>query len=199
MTRATVLSLMLLLLAACARQAVYQAEISPAWEAHRQMMEAITGWKIKGRVGLYSDNEAWPGDLIWLQTGNSYDIRLIAPVAAGNLHIYSVPNGVMFEHSGDSQVHFTADPEAMIQQTFGWQLPIADLRYWIKGIPSPESSSKGVMTVDELGRLRELAQSGWKISYQNYTTQAGQSMPKKMLLEQADLSIKIFIRNWQFL
>lgn len=199
MIRFIVFSAMLLLLAACARQPVFQAEALPAWEAHRMKMEQISDWQIEGRVGLYSENEAWPGDLLWQQKGNSYDIRLIAPVAAGNMHIYSVPDGVMFEHSADPEVRFTADPEALIRQTFGWQLPIADLRYWIKGIPSPKSRIAGQINVDEQGRLRELTQSGWKITYQKYVSQADKAMPKKVLLEQADLSIKIVIRKWQIL
>ena len=199
MTRCLVLFMMLLVLAACARQPVYQAEDSAAWEAHRNNVDAINDWKIEGRIGLYSDNEAWPGDLHWLQTGKSYDIRLIAPVAAGSLHIYSVPNGVMFEQSSYQHAQFTSDPEGLIKKNFGWQLPIADLRYWIKGIPSPESAVTGMMDVDEQGRLRGLTQSGWKITYQRYIEQAGKTMPKKVLIEQEDLAVKIVIRKWQFL
>lgn len=190
--------LLIMLLGACARQPVVPEDSRQlAWEQHRSLVMNLKDWKIQGRVGLYTADEAWPGDLHWQQSDAQYDMRIIAPMGAGNLHVYSVEGGVMLEHSSNTQAHFTPDPEALIQQQFGWMLPMKNLRYWITGIPSPLVNIQGKLDLDAQGRLNSLKQSGWNISFLRYQELKGLALPQKVLLEHEDLSLKIVIRKWQ--
>jgi len=192
------LFLLLVLLGACARQPAVKDDVNQqAWKQHQLSMMSLNDWKIQGRVGLYTADEAWPGDLLWQQSAAQYDMRIIAPMGAGNLHIYSVQGGVMLEHSSNTEAMFTPNPELLIQQEFGWILPIRHLRYWITGVPSPLESIQGALDTDAQGRLKTLQQSGWNISFLAYTNMNGYELPQKVLLEHRDLSIKIVVRKWQ--
>ncbi len=198
MIRIPFLFLLIALLAACARQPIVKEDVKQQiWQQHQQSLMDLKNWKIQGRVGLYTADEAWPGDLLWQQSAAQYDLRIIAPMGAGSLHIYSVEGGVMLEHSSNAQAHFTANPEALIQQEFGWILPMRNLRYWITGMPSPLENIQGKLDIDAQGRLNTLQQSGWNISFLSYTNMKGFELPQKVLLEHQDLSIKIVVRKWQ--
>jgi outer membrane lipoprotein LolB len=196
--RFSFLLLLVLLFSACS-QPLQVPDSGPmqAWKSRQAALMNLTDWKLQGRVGLYTEQEAWPGDLHWQQSGAAYDMRIIAPLGVGNLHVYSVEGGVMLEHSSEPQAYFSSDPEVLIQKQYGWKLPISNLRYWMTGLPSPLSSLSGKLDLDEHGRLQSLQQSGWHISFQHYKKIAGYDLPTKVLLEHQDLSVKIVVRKWQ--
>jgi len=196
--RVSLLILMVALISACAREPLLrESQQLMAWKKHQSMLLALKDWKIQGRVGLYTPDEAWPGDILWSQSEQNYDMRIIAPLGAGTLHVYSVDGGVMLEHSSEPMAQFSPDPEAFIEQKFGWQLPLNSLRYWMTGVPSPQGKLSGTMDLDEQGRLKSLQQSGWNIQFSKYTDVSGYTLPAKVLLEHKDLSVKIVIRKWQ--
>jgi outer membrane lipoprotein LolB len=189
---------MIALIGACAREPLLRDSVQlRAWKQHQSLLLQLKDWKIQGRVGLYTPDEAWPGDIHWSQSEQNYDMRIIAPLGAGSLHIYTVDGGVMLEHSSEPMAQFSADPEALIEQKFGWQLPVNSLRYWMTGVPSPHGKLSAEMDLDEKGRLISLQQSGWNIQFSNYKNVSGYELPAKVLLEHKDLSVKIVIRKWQ--
>ncbi len=198
MSRLLFLLLLIPLFSACTPPMQVPDDVSlQAWKLRQSALMELKDWSLQGRVGLYTEQEAWPGDIHWQQTGTAYDMRIIAPLGSGNLRVYSVEGGVMLENSSEPQPYFSADPEAMIQKQYGWKLPIRNLRYWMTGLPSPLSSLSGKLDLDKLGRLQSLQQSGWQISFQRYKNIAGFDLPTKVLLEHKDLSVKIVIRKWQ--
>lgn len=198
MLRVFLFILMVSLISACARGPLLPDKQQRVdWQQHQDRLLALTDWNIQGRVGLYTPDEAWPGDIHWKQTGHDYDMRIIAPLGAGSLHIYSVEGGVMLEHSSEPMAQFSPDPEAYIEQKFGWQLPVNSLRYWMTGVPSPQGEIKGAMDLDDKGRLNSLQQSGWHIQFSKYKNVSGYDLPAKVMLEHKELSVKIVIRKWQ--
>ena len=54
----------------------------------------------------------------------------------GKLVLTGDADGVAWNDSrGRTGQH--ADPEALVAEIWGWQLPVAALKYWIRGIPRP--------------------------------------------------------------
>ena len=167
-----------------------------AWLQHRNAVLQLNKWTISGRVGVYTEDEAWPGDLIWKQNQKKYDLRIIAPLGAGNLHIFTANGGVILESSSNPRPYFSPDAESLLKQQFGWILPLDNLRYWVRGIPHPISPVSGVMEFDGQGHLQTLNQSGWKVSFARYKKVGPYQLPGKILLEQQERSVKIIIRRW---
>lgn len=197
MLRVLLSSLVVVLISACAREPLLRDHQQwRLWEKHQAQLLSLKDWKIQGRLGLYTPDEAWPGDVLWSQSGQGYDIRIIAPLGAGSMHIYSVEGGVMLEHSSEPVAQFSPDPEALIAQTFGWQLPVTSLRYWMTGIPSPQGAIEGELDLDEQGRLNSLRQSGWNIQFSKYKSVSGFELPARVQLEHKELSVKIVVRKW---
>ena len=74
-----------------------------------------------------------------------------------------------------------ADPEALVAEIWGWQLPVAALKYWIRGIPRPghpvaDAEFAGV----EVTRFR---QSGWLVEPGAYRDVDGLALPTRLRLE----------------
>lgn len=198
MLRVFPIILVVVLASACSREPLVRDDLKfNAWKTRQAQLLQLVDWKIQGRVGIYTPDEAWPGDIHWSQSAKNYDMRIIAPLGAGSLRIYSVEGGVMLEHSSQPRAQFTADPEATIEQQFGWQLPLNSLRYWMTGVPSPQGTLPAGLALDERGRLLSLQQSGWTVHFSKYKNVSGIELPTKVLLEHQELSVKIVIRKWQ--
>lgn len=190
------LGTMLVLISACSQPKPVNQSQKLAWTQHQLQISKLQDWNLNGRVGLYTKDEAWPGDLQWKQKGDQYDMRIIASLGAGSMRVYSVEGGVVLEHSSSAVPHFSATPETLLKEQFGWELPVRHLRYWMKGIPSPFAEVTGVLDLNSRGYLNNLKQAGWAISFSRYKQTAAYILPAKVLLEHEDLSIKIVIRQW---
>ena len=173
------------------------SEQQQQWQRHQQQVLGLEKWQIQGRVGFYTEHEAWPGELNWQQNHQQYDVRIIASLGAGSIRIFTTEGGVMLENSSDPRPHFSPDPQALLKQQMGWDLPIDSLRYWVRGIPSPLEKDPGKWQLDASGRLANLQQAGWSIEFDRYKPNAGIVLPGKVLMEHKDLSVKIVIRKWQ--
>lgn len=198
MGRLSLLLLLVFIASACSQQKlVATSRQLDAWKARQALLAGLENWKIQGRVGIYTEDEAWPGDLQWTQSRQQYDIRIIGSLGAGTLQVVSVEGGVVLRSSSDASPHFSPDPESLLKSRFGWTLPIRNLRFWMRGIPSPLESLTGQPELDHAGRVKSMEQSGWKISYNGYRKVAGFELPVKILMEHKELSVKVVIRKWQ--
>jgi len=192
------LLLLMAMISGCSQApVVITDQLQASWHAHRDQLMKLNDWSIQGKVGLYTPDEAWPGELQWQQNSDQYDVRIIAPLGAGTLRVFSVEGGVVLEHSSEAGQRFSPDPESLLQQQFGWQIPIRHLRYWMVGLPSPLSTISGDYQLDQQGRLQSLLQSGWKIEFSRYKKTAGMVLPTRVLMEYEDLSVKFIVRKWQ--
>jgi outer membrane biogenesis lipoprotein LolB len=52
------------------------------------------------------------------------------------------------------------------------------------------------MTWDIDGKTKTLVQDGWNIEYNDYLIHEGYSLPKKVLLSNNRITIKLIVDNW---
>lgn len=86
--------------------------------------------------------------------------------------------------------------DLLVQQQLGWQIPVETLAWWVRGLAAPEDFDQ--RELDQDGNLLLLSQRGWQIEYGRYSQVGGIAMPVKMTARQADKSVKLAIRNWEF-
>jgi outer membrane lipoprotein LolB len=170
----------------------------PAEKAWQQRVEALSGldsWVCNGRVGASDGKESFSGSLRWRQTQDAYQIRLSGPLGQGLVEVKGSPQGVSLRTS-DQNTYMAPTPEALLDQYFGWRLPVTGLRYWIMGLPMPGVPiAEGAL--DLRGRLARLEQSGWRIQYLAYRQVGELELPAKLVLEHPRLSARIVISRWQ--
>lgn len=187
------------LLAACARvptqSPLPQDALQATWQAHRARLAELSDWSLQARVGIRTKAEGWSAGLHWTQEDHSYTMRLIPPLGQGAVTLEGSSSHAVIRTS-DGKVLSAADPEMLIQRNFGWSIPVAGLKYWIRGIPNPDETIDA-MELDQQGHISRLEQSGWRVRIQRYARETGLDLPKKLILEHERMTVRVAVRRWQ--
>lgn len=168
-------------------------DVDAAWAVHNKKLNNLEGWNIDGRISISYEEEAWHATLLWQQINQAYQIRLFGPFGAGAIELNGSPESVVLIQDGQQQ--YSQDPELLLSQQVGFKVPIKGLRYWVVGQQIPDKPA--TLELDELGRLTQLQQGGWKIRYHAYTKTNGYSMPSKIFMNNKGLDVRIIIDRWQ--
>lgn len=191
-------ALLSLLLAGCAgigpRESVEGAGNTADWRHHKAQIARIDGWQISGKIGIRAPQDSGSGTLFWLQRQDYFDIRLSGPLGRGATRLTGRPDAVTLEIAG--QGRYQADsPEALVERQLGWQLPVSNLLWWVRGRPAPDSRSR--LSLDGASRLARLEQDGWQVNYLAYRNEDGYALPERIRLEGRDLQVTLVIKDWQ--
>ncbi len=185
------------LLAACAVQPpVPEGERDRAWRQHHERIAELTQWRFKGRIGLRLEQQGWTASLHWRQQQADYLIRLIAPLGKGVYDLRGNGESVQLRLP-DERLLYARDPQTLLQENLGWQVPVRGLIWWVRGVPSPDSEPES-MSLDQRGRLQELQQDGWRVHYDRYGLfGGGVSLPEKLTIERDNLRLRLLIHTWE--
>jgi outer membrane lipoprotein LolB len=185
----------LFLLAGCAtRPPVSEPVSEAAWLAHQALLETLTDWQARGRVAVRTGEDGWNAHFDWHQQGQDYLIRLRGPFGQGAVELQGNGRGVWLKRA-DQPAVFALDPETLLEQQTGWQLPVAGLSSWLRGLPVAELD--GDLHWDGQGRLLQLRQNGWQIDYSRYQEQGNLQLPQKFKLERDTVKVRFVIDDWQ--
>ncbi|MCK4587256.1 MAG: outer membrane lipoprotein LolB [Gammaproteobacteria bacterium] len=169
-----------------------QAQLQ-AWQQHRQLVNQITSWTLAGRIVVNTEDDGWNGELHWSQRVDGYGIQFSAPFGQGAFQIDSSDTGVEMRFS-DGKIFQAADAESLLVEQLGWHLPLSGFQYWVTGVPKPESGSVLNYRLD--GRLASLLQDKWRVTFPEYVTIDGMVMPRKIFLENHELSVRLVVDRW---
>jgi outer membrane lipoprotein LolB len=177
--------LLVLVLTGCATIPPGDTTLSP---------EALASWQFNGRISLTRGEEGWHAGLTWQEQAGQYELDVSGPMGQGAFQLTGDAKGVLLvDARGQS---FTArDADALLVHVTGWALPVTGLRYWVRGLPAPAAVDREDR--DPQGRLSQLEQSGWTISYGHYHALDGGALPAKLHLVREDISVRLVIDQWQ--
>ena len=190
---ATGLLLATALLSACAVIAP-PAEENSDWARQRDQLQDLDSWELSGRVNVRYDNESHTPRIIWLQQNVEYHIRLWGTFNAGNTLIVGRPGYVTLENDGETVD--ASSPEELILRQMGYELPVSQLNYWIKGLPSPDSEAQ--LSFNELNQLTTIEQADWTINLSDMRQYGPISLPRRVELTRPrnDIWLRFIGLNW---
>ena len=193
--RGCIVSLSILVLSSCAIQPpITDTERQGLWTSHQDSLRDLHDWNLTGRMSFRNDTEAWSASLYWREQAQHYQIQIVAPLGQGGVEITGDGETVSLS-TDDGQTFREDEVELMMLQNLGWRVPASAMRYWVKGIPEPDSVIDEMET-DDLGRLLQLTQSDWSIYYQSYTRVDGYQLPARIDLHRDESSIRMIINYW---
>jgi outer membrane lipoprotein LolB len=177
------------LLSACAPPKPSQEITMPA----PLKVSELSSWELSGAIAAKNNQKGWSASLNWLQQKQDhYQIRLFGPLGGG---------GVMIENNGgtisyvDGKTKLSShNPDGLLEEQTGVRLPVNNLYYWVRGIPSPNSPSS--TQYDASGHLNVLTQAGYTIHYERYTRIHDLDLPMKIQLQSNEINIKVIIKQW---
>ncbi|MFK7816549.1 MAG: lipoprotein insertase outer membrane protein LolB [Gammaproteobacteria bacterium] len=164
-----------------------------AWEVHQANIQSLKTWKLKGRLAGKSNNQGFRAGVQWNQLQNNYVIDLHGPLGRKVAVISGKQGNVQLKTSkGES---FEADnAENLMQDLFGYSLPVNGLRHWLLGLPDLNQPHRSLL-LDEHGRLMQLEQAGWLIDYSRYH-ESTPVLPALIKISNPTLNATIKVDRW---
>lgn len=181
----------LLALAAC--QTVPPLQVTP-WPERRAALQAVDQYSFTGKLAAATATDGFSASLSWQQQGTASDVLLRAPLGVGGAHLNYDGGLLHVSDSHGAQLDGVAAQE-QVRRLFGFEPPLASLRYWLLGVPDPATQS--TETLDSTQRLATLQQDDWQIDYGEYQQAAGQWLPQRLALQRGAVKLKLQIARWQ--
>jgi len=107
-------------------------------------------------------------------------------------------NNVVTLLADDGKTYRDNDEERLLKSQTNLSVPLKGMQYWVRGVALPESKVDHLI-LDNIGRPKEIQQSGWKITYTSYFGNDSNALPKKMNLLRGteEITIKLVAKNWK--
>ena len=175
------------------------AELKRA-QKHLQKLAALNRWEAKGKIKITVDDEPQSASFEWQQHKNNYSINFFGPFGYGNSWLRRTSKGVSLE-TPELRTQHAATPEQLLVQTVGWQVPISDLQYWIKGQPAPKvmHDAQPLTQLTPFGALSALNQQGWDIQFSGHQLYQDLWLPGKITAKRQGMAILVIVKQWSSL
>lgn len=121
-----------------------------------------TYWNLQGMIAIQTAKQSLSANLRWVQQGENYSILLFGPLGTGATKLTGKRGYVQLQ-TAQGQIFTANSPEEILLKQVGWNLPISNLYYWMRGFPVPNSPAQ--TNFDVYHRPIFLQQQGWTIQY----------------------------------
>jgi len=163
------------------------------WPARRAELQSLQTWTLNGRVAVSTAADGFSGGLAWRQDGARAQIELRGPLGGMALSIRLDGTAMtVTDGSGDSIAGEAAHD--FVAAEIGAPLPVAELRYWLIGVPAPGLPHRENVGAD--GRLAGLEQAGWQLHYARYETVGGLALPARIEIESTAARLRLVVSSW---
>lgn len=165
-----------------------------SWPGRRAELQALQTWTLDGRVAVATAAEGFSGGLAWRQEGEQAEIDLRGPLGAAALSIrldglsMTVTDGSGASIAGEAAHEYVASE-------IGAPLPVAELRYWLVGVPAPGLPHQETIGAD--GRLARLEQAGWQLCYARYEAVGNLALPARIDIESKTARLRLVVSSWR--
>jgi len=158
------------------------AQLEVRWAQHAAALRPVTHWDLRGRLAVRTDSRGGQASLAWRRDASRHSIQLNGPFGSGAVRVTQDPQGARLQDA-ENRVFEAADAGQLVALYTGWNLPIASLDWWLRGLPVPEQPLS--RELDDAGRLRLLQQQGWTVQYQEYMRVEDIDLPSRLTLTRA--------------
>lgn len=165
------------------------------WPERQTQLTSLQSWHTQGSIAIHSVNKGWNASFNWQQQdAQNYNLALFGPLGINRTVLSGSPQGVVLQTAKGAVSANSA--ETLLQQQIGWYLPVSNLYYWIRGLPSPHAKTQHY-SYDMNRHLAQLTQDGWHIIYLRYLSIDGIDLPDRMLISNPSMQVRIVISRWE--
>lgn len=163
----------------------------------RDAMPRAAPFEMLGRVLVNSQGRAFTANVRWLHAADADEIWLMTPTGQALAHLIENAEGAVITAADQTQYR-ASKVEALTQRALGWELPVSRLQYWVRGTPAPAADSPAVIGErDAAGRIRQMTQDGWKLSYEHYAASQYEGLPRRLELLGEVQTLRLVIDTWR--
>lgn len=153
----------------------------------------IQNWQVRGKLSVINRGEAVTGFLTWQQNEQNFDIFLSGPFGQGSSHLIGNHQQASLTLPGEKPVQ-AASADELMEQLVGWKFPVLDIRYWVKGQASPNSSATEIR--NSMGLLESLKQHRWNVQLSRYKRVSDNWLPGRIKIVGNEFTFILAIKQW---
>jgi outer membrane lipoprotein LolB len=186
-----------LVLAACAPVPVRTpgtVQQMAAQAGRERALSAQDYWALDGRFAASDGRHGGSGSLEWHQRGQRYQFTLRAPITGKSVQLDGGPDGAILSGMG-KQALTGQSASAVLNEEFGWDVPVADLAWWVRGLRAP--GRPAVLTFGANGLPASLEQDGWHVDYRDWYAERNPPLPRKVYASRDPYKVRVLIESWQ--
>ena len=180
---------LLLMLTGCAqlpgRESGAKIELRPA-------RTAIDAYTLTGRIAIQRQEKHYAVKLAWQHAPQSDEIMLSTPLGQGVAELTRNATG-MHLITAERREYTAPDWQALTNQLFGIDLPLAALPHWLVGAISADALG---VRYDGSGRPQQQLVDGWLVAYLKYQSAAPDALPTLVELRREDIEVRLKIDEW---
>ncbi|SOE51869.1 Outer membrane lipoprotein LolB [plant metagenome] len=132
--------------------------------------------------------EAVQGGFAWRDQGRRLVLDLANPFGSTLARMEATPQGAVLTRA-NGEVFRAANPDALIAEVLGGDIPVSGLRDWLRGRLAADPAAQDVRQ-DDAGRPTAFRQGGWQAALSRYDTQG----PQLLVLERNEAGRRIVVR-----
>ena len=163
-------------------------------QAEQQALSALKHWAIKGKIGIKANDRAKSANVQWQNRDDTFSIRLHGILGLGGVKL--TKSQKQYTLTTNKETYTASSAESLLFNSTGWDLPISELSYWIKGIPSPNTEIH-FLNSGASNQILELHQLGWQIKYLRHTDIDDLVLPTKIVATRDELKLTFIIKDWE--
>ncbi len=153
----------------------------------------LISWQFKGRVAIHTKKDSQILRIQWIQNKNNINLRIYGSFGKTYARLLRVDGLSTLEV--DDKTYQDNNAELLLWRVLGWQIPINEMSYWIRGI-SGNAALSPLTTINSSGYLKTLDYNNWHVTYDKYKIFSHYPLPTKIKLTHPDLSLKFSIQKW---
>jgi outer membrane lipoprotein LolB len=159
------------------------------WEQRLLDLQHASTWQLDGRAAVAVGTQGWQASLNWRQHGADAEVHLAGPLGVGALVLKKTPDGVSMNGAPPSDAVLS-----QLQERLGFEMPLEDLRYWLVGLPNPDTAS--ALQRNDQDRAQQLTQDGWTVDYDRYMPVKGDLLPARLVMSREGVRVRIAVDHW---
>lgn len=195
--RVAIACVFVVLLAACAPVRTKPNAPTPAALAAQDAREAALAgksrWTLEARIAVSGENGG-SGDLVWRQDGDAYSFS-VRGANGKTLRLSGDADRAVLE-GVDARPDVGRDPQALLRERLGTDVPFAALRRWALGLRVAGAPAQ--MQFDAQDLPAQLDQNGWTVEYLDWFGDQTPALPKKVFAARGKDKVKLLIQSWTF-
>jgi outer membrane lipoprotein LolB len=165
------------------------------WPQQRDALEKLDRYHLNGRVAVAANGQGFSASLRYQQQPSRTDLALDGPLGIGGMRVALEGEEVSISTSRGEKLDGLAAREEL-ERRLGFALPLAQLRWWLLGIPAPGAGAE-LEQAAQSGEIRGFTQNGWHVNVQARVASLGFSLPQRLNVEREGARLKLLVENWQ--
>ncbi|MEC8126180.1 MAG: outer membrane lipoprotein LolB [Pseudomonadota bacterium] len=160
--------------------------------------DQLNQWDLTAKFSVSTKEGTESGSIRWILNPNEERLDVLSPTGSVVAQLTMTETEARLKT--DDRETVAKDAETLFREVMDLSLPVAALRYWVRGLDAPDLPLESVEKDGE-GRITDLTQDGWQLAYNgNVSIESGShrfEVPRRLTATRGDIEIRWASTEWQ--